>query len=331
MILANLLSRVYGSVIAARNRYWDAPQHVQHVDVPVISIGNLTVGGTGKTPLVLWAAKRLLAAGGKPAVVSRGYRGRAGRGPVVVSDGSGPLVRADVSGDEPALISSALPGLIVVVGSDRVAGARKAIELGCDRILLDDGFQHRRLARNLNILLWDARTLPEEENLLPRGRLREPLDSARRADALVLTHSDETAIDRAVWAEAFPSLPGFTARHQPCGLISEEGTGPPRRVLAFCGIAQPDGFRHTLESQGIHIVRLKAFPDHHDYSDKELSDLATEAERARLPLVTTEKDWVKIRDRTLPQAPGWWRAPIELVIENADSLERMLLDTKVHS
>ena len=115
MILANLLSRVFGSVVAARNRYWDKTKRTTHVSVPVISIGNLSVGGTGKTPLVLWAAKRLLAKGGKPAVVSRGYRGTAGRGPVVVSDGNGPLVSARVSGDEPALISSALPGLIVVV------------------------------------------------------------------------------------------------------------------------------------------------------------------------------------------------------------------------
>lgn len=317
------LGALWARAVRWRNRRWDRPDAATRVPAPVISVGNLVVGGVGKTPLVAWLAERLRDRGRRPAIVSRGYGGSAGKGPVWVSSGTGAEVEPGVSGDEPAWFAETLPGVAVVVGSDRVAGARAAVGRGADAILLDDGFQHRRLARDLDLLVWDAREAPGESRMLPHGRLREPLDSAARADVLVVTHSDARDADVEAVARAFPALPRFLAVHRPSAprRFDEGGAGPPpSHAVAFCGIAKPEGFRRTLESLGIEVVEWSAFRDHHRYRDTELRRLAARAVARDTPLVTTEKDAARLRGRRLPSAPGWWSVGVRLAIDDGERL-----------
>lgn len=194
-LLAGLLfafSKLYGFGVRLRNARLDrGSSAVRSLPVPVISVGNLSAGGTGKTPMVLYLAKELRRFGFRPAVVSRGYRGGAERDGGVVGDGQRIFLSADQAGDEPRLLAERLPGVPVVVGVDRFSAGMTAIsQFSPDLILLDDGFQHRRLARDLDLVLLDARWPLGNGHLLPRGPLREPFLALKRADALILTRSD---------------------------------------------------------------------------------------------------------------------------------------------
>ena len=181
------LSRLYGKALELRAGWYASGRIVSHaLPRPSISVGNLTFGGTGKTPLVEFLARRLRFEGWRPAILSRGY-GRASRGVVVVSAGEGPLVTAERGGDEPVALARATSGIIVVVGERRVEAARRAADLGADLFVLDDGFQHLAVARDVNLLLFDARDPFGGGSTPPRGRLREPLDAMRRADAILFT------------------------------------------------------------------------------------------------------------------------------------------------
>jgi len=154
--LLSLPSLIFGAAVRLRNHLYDRPGASRRAPIPVLSVGNLTVGGTGKTPLVAWLARRLREQGLTPAVVSRGYGGTAGRGPLVVTQGGEPNCGAEVCGDEPFELARMLSGVVVIVGSDRLAGAEEAARQGADVVILDDGFQHRRLARDLDIVLLDS-------------------------------------------------------------------------------------------------------------------------------------------------------------------------------
>ena len=189
MALLGVPALLYGAAVRLRRRGYTALGLARRAAVPVISVGNLTVGGTGKTTIVSWLVRELQDRGWHPAVVSRGYLGRAGRGPLYVSRGQGPLVASDVSGDEPFLLASRLPGAVVVAGSDRVLGSRAAIEAGADVVILDDGFQHMRLARDVDLVLLDAHNPFGNYRLLPAGTLREPVSELRRAHAVIITRS----------------------------------------------------------------------------------------------------------------------------------------------
>ena len=292
---------LYGALVRLRNRRFERPGASLRAPLPVISVGNLTVGGTGKTPFVAWLARHLAHGGRRPAVVSRGYGGRAGRGPLVVSTGAGPLYDAATAGDEPYLLARALAGeALVVVGSDRLAGAREAARLGADVALLDDGFQHRRLARDLDIVLLDASNPFGNYRLLPAGRLREPITSLARADVVIVTRcrrADEPlwVIERIV-RHHNPEAPLVRAGHRAVGFVDRAGheVARPARAVAFCGIGNPARFRIDLAAQGVELLAFEAHRDHHPYTAAELGRLAGLAREREAPLVTTEKDLARL-------------------------------------
>lgn len=292
----------YALAVQARNAGYAAGIFpISSAPVPVICIGNLTLGGTGKTPLVAWFAQRLRAAGLRPAILSRGYAATSGQ-----------------MSDEAAELGILLPDVPHLADRDRVAGARAAAALGADTIVLDDGFQHRRLARDLDIVAVDATDPFGCGHIFPRGLLREPLAGLARAHAVVLTRAtlvdaERRAAIRAALAKACGGrLPGVWAEaaHRPLQLRS--ATAPPlplatlrgTRIAAFAGIGNPAAFRATLEQLGAEVVAFRAFPDHHAYSAGDLHTLATWARAAHATLaVTTLKDLVKFRTATLDGIP----------------------------
>jgi tetraacyldisaccharide 4'-kinase len=297
-MLLSPLSWLYGLAIRLRNRHYDRPGKSLAARVPVLSIGNLTVGGTGKTPVVAWLAQRFIDEGLKPAIVSRGYGGRAGKGPLLVSTGEGPVRGPAECGDEPCLLASLLPGVLVVVGSDRLAGASAAADRGVDVVLLDDGFQHRRLARDLDILLIHSDRPFGNGRLLPAGPLREQLTALRRAGLIVLTRTakegDYRELERSI-RRFNRSAPILLSRHRPAGLFDTRGApvSYPERAVLFCGIARPELFRRDIESLGIEVVGFRDYPDHYRYTERDIDELRGLAGDG-VALITTEKDLARL-------------------------------------
>lgn len=285
----------YGLTMRVRNAWYGREGRAERAPLPVISVGNLEVGGTGKTPLVAWLARKLASEGRVPAVVSRGYGGTAGVGPLVVSTGSGPRVNARTCGDEPHVLARTLPGVIVVVGSDRLEGARCAAATGADAVLLDDGFQHRRLARDLDILVLDGREPFDGGSVLPKGRLRESPRSVRRADVVVLTRlREKEPAQRAIEAVRAQGFGGTIVRagHRRTGFRDAKGAPcpAPSRAFAFCGIGDPELFHADLEDAGVEIAAFRAFRDHQPYTVAAWDEMASQAASMKVPLVTTDKD-----------------------------------------
>ncbi len=302
---------------------------------PVIAVGNLTVGGTGKTPAVEWLARELAARGRRVAILSRGYGRRAGGGTItVVSDGARVTATAAEAGDEPLLLARRLPGVPVVVGADRFrAGAAALARFRADALLLDDGFQQRRLRVDVAVVCLDAAAPWGRRGLLPRGTLREPPAALRRADLLVLTEAPGIAADRAA-AEATvrrhaPAAASVHARYEPLAPVEARSQVPVdpavlgvTPVLAFAGIARPERFAATLAELGVRPRGLVAFPDHHRYGPGEVARLEARARAAGASArVTTEKDAVRLPDggrlpvwvvpvalRVEPPPAAWWAA-----------------------
>lgn len=269
--------------------------------MPVVSVGNLTLGGTGKTPCVEWVARHFRRRDVRVAILSRGYGGGAGRN------------------DEAMVLEENLPDVPHLQDPDRVAAALRAVEeLESELLVLDDGFQHRRLHRDLDVVLIDATRPPTRDYLFPRGTLREPAGGLRRAGAIVLTRCDQvpsSEVDalRAWLAARWPHTPVATTEHRPFALSDGGEEVEPvealagRVVGAFCGIGNPDGFRRTLEGLGAAVVAFRTFPDHHAYTRADVEGLACWAEA--LPkdavLATTQKDWVKLRVPGLARRKLW--------------------------
>jgi len=279
---------VYALGVGRRNARFDRDSGVHRVPVPVISVGNITVGGTGKTPIVIDLLRRLRNRGLRPAVVSRGY----GAG-----DGG--------ENDEAKLVRRRFSDAILVCDADRVRGARTAIAKGANVIVLDDGFQHRRLARDLDIVAVDATRPFGYGHLLPRGLLREPVASLRRAGLIVLTRCDQVSDDSLAAIEAevrriAPDAPRLKCRHHVTGLERLDGASENielrgKRVVLFAGIARPERFLDTVRSLGATVVGVHWWPDHYAYRD---GDLTARLRQSDFPpfdfLVTTEKDAVKL-------------------------------------
>jgi tetraacyldisaccharide 4'-kinase len=302
---ARFLLRAAGVPYAAAMRIRNASfrcglLRVERAPLPVVSVGNLTLGGTGKTPMVAWVARRLRGEGIRVAIVSRGYGAAAGS-----------------RNDEARELELLLPDVPHLQHADRVAAARIAWEeLDMQAVVLDDGFQHRRLHRDLDIVLLDALD-PLRGRVFPGGLLREPFAGLRRAHVVVLSRAD--AVDagvRQAWrqrvARVAPSALWVEAAHRPQCLRNAAGQQrrpdhlQGQRVLAFCGIGNPQGFGHTLEALRCQVAHMETFPDHHPYQRSDLERLARLADAHRAEaLVCTLKDLVKIEVRTIGGRPLW--------------------------
>lgn len=307
----------------------------RRLNAPVLSIGNLTAGGTGKTPAAAWLVERLAAAGVRAAVLTRGYGRDRPRAMHVLRPNDGGKIDPRAVGDEPALLAARFrrtaPRAVIGVGADRFAvGRRLEAEGAPDVFVLDDGFQHLRLARDLDILLIDAAQPLFDACPLPLGRLREPVSGLRRADAVVLTRTepegDYTALAAAVrrWN---PAAPVFHARAAAAHFVrAQDGAALPldslrgKRVLAFCGLGAPAAFRRQLAALGCEIAAWRAFPDHRRYTRADRRGLARAAQAARADaLLTTVKDLMNLAPpRSF--APPLYALEIEFRIDEADAL-----------
>ena len=310
----------YGLGVWWRNRRFDRGHDVHRAGVPVICVGNLTVGGTGKTPCVEYVARLLRKHDLQVAILSRGYGAEAGRN------------------DEAMVLEENLPDVPHYQGADRVPLARTAIEESeAEVLVLDDGFQHRRLARELDIVLIDATDPWGAGYLLPRGGLREPQSSLRRAGFVVLTRCDAVPpagvehLEEEVRGTA-PGKPLARTIHGPMDLVNGSDQKPAellrgQTVGAFCGIGNPEAFRHTLAGLGADVRAFREFPDHHPYRREDVDDLKRWAGElpAGTPIVTTQKDWVKLRVAELAGHPLWaLRIGLQFT-QGQDDFDRMVL------
>jgi tetraacyldisaccharide 4'-kinase len=293
-----LLSKPYGVLVRLRRRLYRLGVLGSHrARAPVISVGNITTGGTGKTPMVAWVVERLREAGRAPAILTRGYKAVEG------------------ASDEAEMLWK-LTRAPVVADPDRVGSAAAAVEAGADVLVLDDGFQHRRLRRDLDIVLIDATSPFGFGHCLPRGLLREPLSALGAADAVLITRSDmvspaelEALSERL--ARLAPRASMHRAGHAPTAVVIGAGRHLPadylagKKIVAFCGIGNPDAFFAGLEAIGAELAGRIAFDDHVAYGEKELARIRAAAERHRPEaLVTTAKDRVKLVPKDLP-VPLW--------------------------
>ena len=296
---------------------------------PVISVGNLTVGGSGKTPHVRFLASWMTGLGFRVAVLSRGY-GRESRGILWVSRGEGPLVSARIGGDEPVLLAGLLPGVPVLVGESRAEAGRECLRRQkVDVFLLDDGFQHVSLRRVADILLVDGGRGLGNRRTLPLGPLREPAVNARFADALVVTKCAGLAQGEEVAAAVpFPAdRPRAFSRLAPRSLVDRRGgesplPSPGEEVVAFCGLARNDQFSATLRESGFIARKFLGYGDHHRYLPAEIDEIASAA--GGLPVLTTEKDLVRLPER-LPFDVKALRVEVEF-LAGWDVLSRFLME-----
>ena len=289
------LSELFGVGVAARNlAYRVGILRTRSAPMPIVSVGNLVVGGTGKTPFALWLGRMLAARGLRVGLLSRGYRGSA-RGVSVVSRGDGPVADPGEVGDEAVMLARSFGGP-VVTSARRVDGAAALHELGCDVVVLDDGFQHRAIARDFDIVLVDG----DSGALLPAGRWRERLGALRRSDAVVLIEREGLAA---------PPMPAQAAgkfvcraRFEPAALVevvehrwSERPLAllAGRKVVAVSGIARPEGFYELLRRWEAVIEEVFEFPDHHPYTQSDWQRITRRGHEADF-VVTTEKDLVKL-------------------------------------
>ena len=309
---------------------------VRRLPVPVLSVGNLVAGGSGKTPFVEMLATRLRERSRRVAIVLRGYRGGSNK-PMIICDGRRFLCEPPMAADEAYLLGRHLSGVAVLTGADRyLVGQRALQELQCEIIVLDDGFQHLWLHRDLDIVLVDATNPFGYGRMLPSGLLRERPEALARADLLVVTHADRGAdldqIRRDLRRYA-PAVPIILAVHRPLGLIALNGDVQPlprldgERVVAFSGIGNPESFEATLVRLGATVVVHQMFPDHHRYSSVDLEAISAVAKRADASvIITTEKDLIKlVRLERGTSAPPMYALSIGLeLVEGAATLERML-------
>jgi tetraacyldisaccharide 4'-kinase len=309
-----LLSLPYGGIVRTRSfLYSHQLLKTRTLPCPIISVGNITVGGTGKTPLVMALAKGLTARGIPVAILSRGYKRTKTSGPVV-SDGNTIFLTPAQSGDEPFLMAKACPDIPVLVGKNRFLNGQIALQrFGVKGLLLDDGYQYLPLHRDINILLIDSTIGFGDHHLLPRGILREPPSHLRRADLFLINQAEESPASLLLEKKIQEISPGariFHSDYDPVDLVSPEekqedlGTLKGMKILALSGIAHPYSFSSMLRKCGVKIVGEAIFPDHHLYTVKDLSYIEEKAKgKGAEGIVTTEKDMVKLEVLNVSRLP----------------------------
>ena len=322
--LLYIISCAYGAGVKLRNFFYKKGIfRSKKLGCKVISIGNLTVGGTGKTPMTIYIAKLISRLGYKVVVLSRGYKGRAEKTGGIVSNGRSRsiLMTPEMSGDEPFLMAVKLENIPVVVGRNRFKAGMSAIrEFNPDVIILDDAFQHRQLLRDINIVLIDSACPFGNMHLLPRGILREPVSSVGRGDIFILTRSDSgtNSVNILSLKKHTDNKPVFKAVHIPhiYKIIKKGGNKKQlclnscdhnydnrflkgRSVYAFSGIAKNNDFIRSVEAFGCKLIAFTGFQDHHFYSDTDLAEIFKSAKDAKADFIlTTDKDYIKIAGRT---------------------------------
>lgn len=289
--ILRLLSFIYSGIIRLRNLCYSVgclPS--ASVEAAVISIGNITAGGTGKTPLVIWLCNYLVKKNYRCAILTRGYKSKQGE-----------------SSDEPATLEKGCPLAKIIVNPDRIKGARKAVrKYNSQVIVMDDGFQHRRLKRDLDIVTIDGTRPFGYGWLLPAGLLREPLSSLKRAKAVVITRCDQTDKNKLTKIEQRlyrinPDLVIARTVHKPtCAVTIDQSQIPlaelkGKKIFSFCGIGNPEAFLSTIEGLGFTAVGSKIYNDHHWYTDEDITNICDEAKKLCADVIlTTQKDWTKI-------------------------------------
>ncbi len=328
--LANLLrggltlaEPFYGCGSGLRNILFDRGlKRIHSAAVPVISVGNITTGGTGKTPTVAWLVKRLQESGAKPGILSRGYQSLDGE-----------------ANDEKLLLNQLCPGVPHIQNRDRIAGAKTLLTNNdCDVIVLDDGFQHRRLHRDYDLVLIDNLNPWGYNHLLPRGLLRESLRNLKRASAILITRCDQVSEARLEeikqQLKSHADCPVITSKFTPTQLVNASGDQAKfddlngKRTCSFAGIGNPGGFRRTLASIGLAVSdeRFKVFPDHHHFTKSELQDIEQwAAGQYAETLIVTRKDLVKLNTDRLGAIP-LWAVDIELAIDDNNQSAKLISD-----
>ncbi|MBU0967535.1 MAG: tetraacyldisaccharide 4'-kinase [Proteobacteria bacterium] len=304
----------------------------ERLPVPVISVGNLTMGGTGKTPMVMYLARLL--ADKSPVIVSRGYGGKARERVNVVSDGRTVSLTASAAGDEPFYMAENLPGVPVLTSRNRVDGGQYAVEyLSAGAVILDDGFQHLGLWRDLNLALFKVDTFLGNNRVFPGGDMREPLKALERADCFVLTCVDEDNRDRAeaikrALNKRFSAIPVFMTQFRPVSLVTADGSeidlaDGPASCFGFCGLANPQSFKRSLQLAGINLDGFQVFRDHTRYFKPEINFLHKQSRNSSAQAyITSEKDLVKFKDGQL--AKPLYALRMEVVAE--EDFDRFVLE-----
>lgn len=311
-----MISLIYGNVVKIKKAFYEKGfLKPKRLPCSVISIGNLTVGGTGKTPMTAYVAEHVRNLGYKVAVISRGYKGSAEKSGGIVSDGNSILMGPDMAGDEPYMLAKNLKNVPVIVGQNRYRAGKLAIrEFNPDVMVMDDAFQHLKLFRDIDLVLLDRQRPFGNAHMLPRGTLREPVSSLSRGHAFIFTRSDirSESISLKTIPDYIPAgCPVFHTVHTPYmyklilaenNTVSESPkTGPYNfeflkgsKAIAFSGIAKNKDFKHTVESFQCTIIKFREFPDHHSYSDNDLEEIIQTAKDSDANfIVTTDKDYVR--------------------------------------
>jgi tetraacyldisaccharide 4'-kinase len=296
------LSGLFSLVVRGRNQLYNRSWlSIHRPQLKVVSIGNLTVGGSGKTPVVLWLAQALTDRGYRVGIVTRGYTGK-NTGVTVVSTMGKPTATPEEVGDEAVMLARLFSG-VVIAGRDRAAATTLAREqFGIEVALLDDGFQHRHLSRDVDVLLFNGQKDLTNHWLLPAGPFREPLSTSQRASIVLITKSDAPGDIPRQWRTSTPQQPVYYGTLQPMTLVSSEQRQwrelpltelSGKRVMALTGIADPASFYQSLQEWGAELAEVMEFPDHHQYAQTDWQAISAAGQKVEL-IVTTEKDLVKL-------------------------------------
>ena len=342
-MVATVVAWSYDKLTIFRNVLFDLRiLKVHKLSCPVISVGNLAVGGTGKTPMVIWLARFLLEEGWRVGVVSRGYKGEETEKVLVVSDGRDILAGSDISGDEPQLLARRLPGIPVLCSTKRALAAEAAVEqFRCEVVILDDGFQHRFVARNLDIVMLDSRYPFGDGSLFPRGILREQTAALTRARVLVLSRfdgSEQAEQSHKDLVGQWPDKTVVTAAHRATRLFGASAQRElplsfvkNKRLAAFAGIGRPDDFFRTVRDLGADLVHTTALPDHHPLTIELFASLMEEASAKQPELwLTTEKDWVRLPS-DLPDSMELLILAVEIDMDGDSSLLKAVVQESLRT